>query len=184
MYQAMHDVCSDKHGKGWSVQPVEFRLTGVRFEPLTGGGARNLRPRNERAKIHYGTSAGYKTSQTETIPLAHFEVRGYWVFRCIKAGQKPQLYALATDYKVKTLTHSPYDRKFGNALATLRTAHRDDKNLVVGRVYDRPWTWTGPGDFKGYGPAVLRNLYRHLKVMDDDKAVADIPRGNIIRLGK
>jgi hypothetical protein len=174
-YGMMENIIFEKLGGGWTVIPIEFRLTGLKFA------APGFNPRKETIKIPYssnGDSGVYTTKQP--VLLVHFFIEGYWVFRTEKDGKKSELYAISTGFKERTYAHAPYDVTFANELKKLRDEHKGDPSFVIGRPYDRRWSFTEKDSLEGTGLDDLNAIKDKLRVGTKDTMLKDLKPENII----
>ncbi len=147
--EAMQKYCDKKYGPGWKVVAVEFRLTGLKFYNTTKSGGKAGEPRREvthipvvikrkgSAEIEY-----QEIDTTKAIPLAHFFIEGYWIFKFVNEAQKKEsgLIALSTEGKLHTYFHAPYDKECADQVNAIRERLMKDTKIewfYFGRFYDR-----------------------------------------------
>jgi hypothetical protein len=174
-FGAMTDFCKNKYGDGWTPVPIEFRLTGLQFYPTQEFGGMADKPRAGIVHIPTivkKTGAGdpelkvYDTAKE--VPLAHFYIEGYWVFKCVDAKEKKEspLYAIPTEGKVHTMVHAPYNDAFrlehDKILNDIQKTG-DTQLLLVGRPYDRAAGGMGQKDITAIG-----NIFKYLRVVPGD----------------
>jgi hypothetical protein len=77
----------------------------------------------------------YKTSQR--VPLAHFYIDGFWVFKATNGKETSALYGISTEGKVHTWLHAPYDGAFHDEIEKLKKKYVSDvSSIYFGRPHD------------------------------------------------
>jgi len=146
-YDAMVKYCEKNYPNGWHPEPVEFVLTGLQFYPTKASGGLAGPPRNAKCHIPIvgknGDAFVDLTAETDELPLCHFWIEGYWLFRCSDGKQQSELIGIPTEGKVHTWVHSPYNKAFGEAVksateaALAKQKAGEISSFDVGRPADR-----------------------------------------------